>query len=155
MPKRKSKKKRGFFRPVHLHAFLITISYLIISKLVFVRFVADGNICISFLGPFLFGSVVSVIFLYLFNHEDFFHFIKEIEKEEEKKEKNYLKKYARFGKIIACLVVGAIGGPIFSALTIRFLLGRIWYRYLVLVFSGVLSTIASVGIAKGFLDFLF
>ena len=36
--------------------------------------------------PYFFGVAAGIIFLYHFSHEDFFHFIKEVEREEKKKE---------------------------------------------------------------------
>jgi uncharacterized membrane protein len=108
----------------------------------------------SFLGPFIFGVLTSFIFLYLFSHEDFFHFIKEVEKKEERKEEEYLRKYKHLGKIAAVLAIGAIGGVIFAALTVRLLLINYKYRYLILLISMFFSTIFTVGVAKGLLGFL-
>jgi uncharacterized membrane protein len=108
----------------------------------------------SFLGPFIFGAVMSFMFLYLFSHEDFFHFIKDVEKKEEKKEEQYLKKFKHFGKIVAVFVIALIGGTIFAALTVRLLLAHYKYRYLILLLSMVLSTVFSVGIVKGVFSFL-
>lgn len=155
MSKRIIKNKKGFICPVHLQALVIIILYLIISKIVFIKFVTDPSLPISFLGPFVYGAVSSMLFLYLFSHEDFFHFMKEVEREEEKKEKGYIKKYKHFGKVIAVIFVGIIGGTIFAALTARFLLMNYKYKYLILILSMLFSTIVSVGIAKGLINFLF
>jgi hypothetical protein len=164
MPKRRIKKNKrslasqspgkGFIRPVHIHTLLVIIGYLLVSKFVFFKFVTGPNITESFLGPFIFGVLTSFIFLYLFSHEDFFHFIKEVEKKEEKKEEQYLRKYRHLGKVAAVLVIGAIGGVIFAALTARLLLINYKYRYLVVLVSMFFSTALSVGVAKGVLGFI-
>jgi hypothetical protein len=152
MPKRKSKK--GFIRPVHLQALAIIIIYLVISRIVFVKFVTNPSLSVSFLGLFIYGVAGSFIFLYLFSHEDFFHFIKGVEKQEKKKENQYLKKYKRFGKIAAVIIVAVLGGTILAALTARLLLMNYKYKYIILLISMFFSTIFSVGIAKGILSFI-
>lgn len=148
MSKHKSSKK-SFFRPVHLQAFLFFIAYTIVSKAVFLKSVTSGNMQIVFFVPYIFGVAAGIFFLYLFNHEDFFHFIKEIELEEGKKEKGYLKKYKHYGKILSTLIISAIGGPIFAALTIRFLLNKYWYKYIVLAVGNIASTAFAIFIAQG------
>lgn len=154
MPKRRIKIKKGFIRPIHIQTLFVIVAYLVISKFVFFKFVTGPNMVESFLGPFIFGVLTSFIFLYLFSHEDFFHFIKEVEKKEERKEEEYLRKYKHLGKIAAVLAIGAIGGVIFAALTVRLLLINYKYRYLILLISMFFSTIFTVGVAKGLLGFL-
>jgi len=155
MPKRKIKKrtvsKKPFFRPVHLQAFLFIIFYLIFSKILFYGFVLNKSWLVYFLGPYIFGVLSSFIFLYLFSHEDFFHFIKDVEGEEKKKEKGYLKKFKKHGSVLATIIIGIIGGPIFLALTIRFLLKQVGYKYIVILITMLLSTIYSVAVVKGIL----
>jgi uncharacterized protein YebE (UPF0316 family) len=58
------------------------------------------------------------------------------------------------GKIAAVLVIGAIGGVIFAALTARLLLINYKYRYLVVLVSMFFSTAFSVGLAKGIFNFV-
>ena len=94
---RSVRKKKGFIRPIHIQTLLVIIGYLLVSKFVFFKFVIGTDITEAFLGPFIFGVLTSFIFLYLFSHEDFFHFIKEVEEREEKKEGRYLKIYKHFG----------------------------------------------------------
>ena len=156
MPKRRIKnklrserKKKGLIRPVHIQTLFVIVAYLVVSKFVFFKFVTGSNITKAFLGHFIFGVVTSFIFLYLFSHEDFFHFIKEVEEREEKKEDRYLKKYKHFGKVAAVLVIGTIGGVIFAALTTRLLLIHYKYKYLILLISMFFSTAFSVGLVKG------
>lgn len=148
MPKIKNK-KLGFFRKIHLGALLTLAVYLILSKLIFVRAMVDKNVINSFLWPFIFGSFATIIFLYLFSHEDFFHFISDLEKKEEPKEKTLLKRYYHHGKVMTTILVGTFGGPIFAALTARLLIPRFRYKYLVVIISVALSTISGMGVAKG------
>lgn len=136
-------------RKVHLQALLILSAYLIVSKIISIKSATDESLLVSFIAPFIFGVVSSFIFLYLFGHEDFFHFIKEVEKVEGKQEKNYLKKFKHYGKIFTVLIIGTVGGPIFSALTVRFLLRRIWSRYLLLTLNSLFSTLLTTALFKG------
>lgn len=154
MPKRKTKSNKRFIRPVHIHTLLFTFGYAFLSRFIFIKAVTNRNIFTSFLVPYIFGLIACVVLLYLFNHEDFFHFMKDVEKKEKKRENKYLKKYYHHGKILASILIGTIGGSFFLALTIRFLLNKFAYKYLIMVIAVFLSTLLSVGLAKGLLSFL-
>ena len=138
-----------------MEAVAILVSYFLLSNFVFVKSMANANMYISFLGPLLFGVISSWVFLYLFGHKDFFHFIKELEKAEKKSEKKYLKKFRHYGKMATCVLVSAIGGPIFLALTVRFLFLESENRYRIATVAIFVSTVAAVAIAKGVLGVLF
>ena len=146
----KSKFRKSLFKPVHLQTLLFTVAYLVFSKYVFIKSVTNENILISFFGPFTFGIVTTLVFLYFFNHEDFFHFLKGLKNKENKTENKYLKKYYHHGKILACILIGIIGGDFFLALTIRLLINKFAYKYLVMTIAVFISTLVSVGLAKGF-----
>lgn len=152
---KKTLKKRNFFRPVHLQALFFFVAYTILSKAIFIKSVMSANLEVVFFVPYFFGVAAGFLFLYLFNHEDFFHFVKEIEKEEKKRERGYLKKYQHYGKILSTLIIAAIGGPIFAALTIRFLLNKYKYKYLLLALGNIVSTLVAIAIAKGALKLIF
>lgn len=150
MPKSKSKiKKKSFFRPVHLQAILFLIVYNILSKTFLIKFILYKNFYLNFIGPYVFGVIAGSVFLYLLKHEDFFHFMKEVEKEERGKEKKFIKKFLHHGKILATVIIATIGGPIFAALTIRLLLPRYRYPFLLLAVGNIFSTLLSVTLAKG------
>ena len=153
MPKVKAKK--GFFRIVHLEAIAILMVYFIVSNFVLVGSVANASIYISFFVPILFSVLSTFVFLYLFGHKDFFHFIRNFEREEKGNEKKYLDRFKHFGKIIICILISAIGGPIFLALTIRFLFSKSENRYLIALISTLISTIFLVAFAKGFFGIIF
>ena len=138
-----------------MEALVVVVAYFIVSNFVLVSSVANKNILISFLVPLVFGMITSFAFLYLFGHQDFFHFIKKFENEEREKEKKYLKKFRHFGKIVACVLVSAVAGPIFLALTVRFLFSKSDNRYLMTLISTLISTVFIVALAKGFLGIFF
>lgn len=144
-----------FFRPIHLQAVIFLVFYAIFSKTVFIKSVADENIMVSFFVPYIFGIVAGNGFLYLFSHQDFFHFMKEVERIENKNEKKLLNKYKHFGKILTTLIIATVGGPVFSALTIRLLLNNAWYKYLLIIVGNIPSTIFTVSLAKGLMTFAF
>lgn len=147
-------KSKKFFRPVHLHAILFLVIYNIVSKANLVQALTIKDPLVSFLRIYLFGVIASFVFLYIFSHEDFLPFAKDIEKEEDKKEKKYLKKYRHYGKILGSFVIGGIGGPILIALTLRFFFHKKIIRYPLLFLITLVSTFLMFGIVKGFIHIL-
>jgi len=145
-------KNKPLIRTIHFKTLIFLAIYIIISKIIFIRSVAHANIFISFLGPFFFGLIATYVFLYLFSHEDFFHFMRAVEKEEKPKEDSYIAKYHHHGRILATILIGTIGGPIFLALTARFLLNNYWYKNLVIVVASFTSTIFFVAITEGIIQ---
>lgn len=151
----KLKINKKLIRPVHLEAIVVIAIYFVVSNFVFVGSVFHSNIYVSFIVPFIFGLISSFVFIYLFGHKDFFHFMVNIEKEEDRIEKKYLGRFSRYGKLIASILICAVGGPIFLALTIRFLYPRSQRKYLIALISNLVSTIFMVGFAKGLFNFIF
>lgn len=141
--------KKSFFRRIHLKALVALIVYFVVSNFLLAEAIVEKNSFLAFLIPILFGVLFTFGFLYLFNHEDFFHFIRDIEKRESKKEKKLLHKFLKFGKILACLAISFLGGPLFLALTIRFLFPRSKTGYWVGLFSTVITTVVIVGLSRG------
>lgn len=159
MPKAKVKhylkRKKSFFRLVHLQMVFVLAIYFLVSNLIFVRAISHTNILISFIVPLAYGVLSSFAFLYLFSHKDFFHFMREVEKEEKTKEKKFLNKFNHVGRILACILVSAIGGPIFLALTVRFLFKDSKTRYWIAFASTFITTIIMVALAEGLFKFIF
>jgi len=156
MPKTQNKldKRKSIIRPVHLQTIIFIIVYFVLSNLLFIGSVAHSNLFISFFIPLIFGLGTTFIFLYLFSHRDFFDFIGNLEIDEKKNEKKYLDRFKRYGKLIACILIGAVGGPIFLALTIRFLFAESENRYWIAFISMLISTIIVVAFAKGLIRFI-
>ncbi len=98
---------------------------------------------------YLFGIIFACLFLFIFSHEKFFSFAQDIEKQEAKKEKAYLKKYIHHGKVLGTFLIGTIGGPVFSSLTARLLLNNYPFKYLLVILSNIPSTIFTVGVSSG------
>lgn len=139
---------------IHLIAVFILGGYFVLSKANLVNALTRETILLSFTQLYLFGIFFACLFLYIFSHEKFFPFAKEIEKKEEKKEKTYLKKYLHHGKVLATFLIGVIGGPVFSSLTARFLINNHWYKYLVVILANIPSTLFTLGIGWGILSFV-
>jgi hypothetical protein len=148
------KKKTSFLRPVHFQAVVFIVVYFIISNAIFYGSVAHPNIFVSFFVPLVFGMLSSFAFLYLFSHEDFFHFIKKLDRAENRKENKFLEKFSQYGRILACILVAIIGGPIFLSLTVRFLFLESENRYMIIFIVVLISTLISVAIAKGLFSFI-
>jgi hypothetical protein len=117
--------------------------------------VSNENIYASTLGPFIFGFSSAQIFFYLFSHEDFFSFMGLLEKEERRQENDYLAKFSKYGKFIATVIIGMVGGPMFLALSVRFLFHKRSNGFLIIFLVTLIDTIFTVSVAKGLISFLF
>lgn len=149
-----TRKNKNFFRPLHLETLAFLIIYFVFSSFILVKSAIYSNIYISYAAPIVFGAASGFVFLYLFSHNDFFHFIGNLEKEERRTEKGYLGKFKKYGKFAACIIISAVGGPIFLALSVRFLFSKSENRYLILFFCTIASTIIVVAFARGLVSFL-
>lgn len=145
---------KSFFRPVHFQAIFFLVIYNVISKWVFFKAITHESIIVNFLVPYVFGIIAGLTFLYLLNHEDFFHFMREVERVEAKKEKGLIERFLNHGKVLTTFLIMTIGGPIFGALTIRLLLPRYKNSFLILATGNIFSTILVVGLAKGLISFI-
>lgn len=146
-----SKTHRHKLHWTHFAAVGLLAIYFIISKVNLVSAIANQNLINSFLQLFIFGTIFTYLFLFIFSHEKFFTFAKEIEKEETKKEKKYLSKYLHHGKILGTFIIGVLGGPVFLSLTTRLLLNSLKYKYLFILFTSFISTLLTFVVSKGLL----
>lgn len=146
--------KKHKFHWIHIFAVLILGGYFLLSKVNIVHALTQENIIISFLQLYLFGTGFGLFLLYILSHEKFFPVALEIEKEEERQEKSFFKKYLRHGKILATFLIGTVGGPVFSALTARMLLKNFTYKYLIVVLANIPSTLFTLGLGRGILSFI-
>lgn len=154
MRKRNNTKRQKKFHLVHLLALALLVGYFTFSKVNTVHALSSGDFNKAFLQVYVYGIFFGCLFLYLFSHEKFFPVAKDIEKQEEKTEKAYLKKYLKGGKVLSTFIIGVIGGPVFSSLTARLLLNKYWYKYLVVILANVPSTLFTVGIGHSILKFV-
>lgn len=148
----KKQSNHSHFHWIHLIAVFILGGYFLISKANLAHAISNKNYINSFVQLFAFGTFFSYVFLYIFSHEKFFPFAKEIEKKEEEKEKGYLKKYIHHGKKIGTFLIGVVGGPVFLSLTTRILLNKYKHRYLFILFTSFVSTILTFVLGKGFIN---
>jgi len=139
---------------IHLTAVIILGVYFTLSKINLVHALSSPNFIASFLQIYLFGIFFACLFLFIFSHEKFFTFAKDIEKQEQAKEKTFLKKYIHHGKILASFVIGVIGGPVFSSLTARLLLNNYSFKYLLVILANIPSTVFTLGIGRSILSFI-
>lgn len=149
MSTKKIEKKHSHFHWVHLLAAFILGGYFISSKVNLVHALTNESPLVSFMQIYLFGVFFACLFLYVFSHDNFFKFAKDIEKKNEKKEKRYLEKYLHHGKILATFIIGVMGGPVFSSLTARLLLNNYAFKYILIILANIPSTIITVGVSRG------
>ena len=138
-------------KSIHIQAILVLIVYLIFSKINLVSSAASKYLWVSFLSPFIYGSLSGLVFLYLFSHEDFFPIAREIEKKERKAEQRWQERLSHHGKVFICFFIGAATSPVLCALAVRLLIHKhkFWYKYAVIFVSEIFSTILNVGLLKG------
>lgn len=149
--KRKQHKKLHW---VHLLAVLVLVAYYMVSKVNLVNALSKQSIVESFLQLFAFGGLFSVLFLYIFSHDKFLPFARDLERTQQKKEKKYLKKYLHHGKILATFIISAVGGPVFSALTARFLLNNLSGKYFIVLLANAPSTLLALTLGRGIVHFV-
>lgn len=138
-------------KSIHVQAALVLIVYLVFSKINLISSAASRYLWVSFLGPFIFGSLAGLVFLYLFSHEDFFPIAREIEKKEKKAEQRWQERLSHHGKVFICFFVGAVTSPVLCALAVRLLIHKhkFWYKYAIIFFAEIVSTVLNVGLLKG------
>ena len=146
--------KHSHFHWIHLVAVFILGGYFVLSKVNTVNAILKENPIETFLQLYLFGTFFACLFLYIFSHEKFFPFAKDIEKQEQRNENKNLKKYFHHGKILGTFLIGAIGGPIFSSLTARILLNNFRFKYLIIILANIPSTLFTLGVGWGILRFV-
>jgi predicted permease len=115
----------------------------------------NQNIFISFLISLVFGIVSTIVFLYLFIHQSSSKFVRKLKQVEENNEKKYLKNFLHFGKFLACTLISLIGGPIFLALTVKFLFPHSPHKYRIAIAVSIISNIIFVSFSKGLLRIVF
>lgn len=141
--------KHTHFHWIHLVAVFILGGYFVLSKINLVSAIANQNLVNSFLQLFIFGTIFTYLFLFIFSHEKFFPFAKVIEDKEKAKEKTYLKKYLHHGKLLGTFIIGVLGGPVFLSITIRLLLNGLKYKYIFILFTSFVSTLLTFSVSKG------
>lgn len=140
-------------KSIHFKAFAIWALYSLVTKGVFLIVLPKAfNLYFAFITNTIFDILFGVIFLYLFSHEDFFKFARQIERENQEKEGKLIKKFKHFGKIFSSLAATVIGGPMIGALAVRFLLPKYQYRYLLIGLFSALSATIWLGIGKGLIS---
>ncbi|MDO8488257.1 MAG: hypothetical protein Q7S31_02990 [bacterium] len=128
-------------RKIHLQALLVLVTYSLGTKWLFTKAIFERGLGPESLFAITLNTVYAALFLFFFSHEGFFKFAKDIEKQEKKSEKKWLKKFRHWGKISATLGIGIIGGPLLSAFTARILLKRNKVNYLIVSAATLLGTI--------------
>ncbi len=138
------------FKGIHYKTLIVWGTYEVITK---------GSLLTGFLGSvsslniYLINVLLSVIFgisfLFLFSHEDFFKFAKEIERKNSKQEKKWEHRLLHYGKFLSSFVIGIISGPLIAALAIRFLQPKSKYKYPLIILTSALSAFFWLWAARG------
>lgn len=131
----------------------IFVVFIIVSYLITFYCLALPNILFAFTALTLFNTSSSLGLIFLFNHQNSFPAIKNIEQSNKKKQAIYLKKFLKFGKFIATILMGLIGGPILLSLTVKVLFRQHQYRTTIL--ASIITNIIFIVISKGLLQIIF
>lgn len=116
---------------------------------------ASNDIVFSWGMQIFWGVGSAVFFLYLFTHDKNFRIARLIEKEEEKVEKKWLKRFAHSGKVLTTILIGIISGQVLGALSVRILLPHHEHNYILVALTSLASTIFYVLLSKGFFHLAF
>lgn len=139
----------------YLKALIILITYVIITRAIFISTVVLANSTVAFLIEIITASFSGFAWFYFFEHEDIFKFVKIIKDKKKNAEQKLLDKFLRFGSIGASVLIGYIGGPLFCALTIHLLLKDFKYKYYLLIAICASSSFLSLAMARGLLHLVF
>ena len=140
-------------KKIHIGAGVTLIIYFAVGNSILAIFALRENIWEAIFIPMIYGSLASIVFLYIFCHESFFSFAKDLKNKQMKKERKLLRKTKNIGKKLTAVVATIVGGPILGALTIRLLLNGMRNKYLFLILANVPSTIFTVGYFRGIFNF--
>lgn len=138
------------FKTIHFKALIVWLIYSVITKASLLEGMTksiEGRD--AYLLNIFFSMFFGVLFLYLFSHEDFFPFAKEIERKNIKREKRWIHRFQHIGKLFASVLIGIVSGPLIGALAVRFLLHESKYKYIVIALASALSATIWLGIARG------
>lgn len=128
-------------------AILIGFFFLTSGILVFVA--TTPYAILAFGVPMIVGILSSLGFYYIFTHEETFPFAVEIEKQQKKAEKQWLRLLPRSGKAVTVIMLGIVGGPLLAAFSAQFLIPDSEYKYQILAFTGGLSGFLIAGLTRG------
>ncbi len=127
-------------KSIHIQAIIFWLVYEVFTKGSFVFGVSkSATIGNAYLFNMFFSILFGLIFLYIFNHEDFFKFAKEIENKNSKKEKEWEHKLQHSGKLFSSFLIGILSGPLIAALAVRFLQPKSKYKYFLIIIISALS----------------
>ncbi len=132
---------------------LLVIYFVVTQSSFFAGILTSTPILIAFLVNIFFSIFFGVTFLYIFDHEGFFGFAKQLEKDNRKKEKVWLHRFKNFGKSTIVLFIGILAGPLFAAITLRLLLPKYHHRYLLIVVTSIVTAVLWLGLTRGILSF--
>lgn len=131
----------------------IFVVFIVFSYLITFYCLALPNILFAFTTLTLFNTLSGLVFTYLFNHQKSFPSIKNLEQSNKKKQTAYLKKFLKFGKFIATILMGLIGGPILLSLTVKILFNQ--HQYRITILANILANIIFFSVSKGLLQIIF
>lgn len=137
-------------RSIYIKAMFLYTAYFVLTKYVLIA--SSLNKDSQYFFQISINIFFALIFLYLFENDNFFKFIKVIEKKEIKKEKKLEKQYLHFGKTLAAIIIALLTGPLVGALTFRFLVVKSFMRYVILVLSIIISSSGILFFAKGVIN---
>lgn len=137
-------------KSIHFKAFAVWAIYTAVTKGSFLAGMSESvtppN---AYMINIIFSVIFGLLFLYLFSHQDFFKFAKEIEKNNSKAERRWEHRLLHFGRLFSAFLIGVATGPLIGALAIRFLVPRHKYKYVLIVTSSTISAILWLGLTRG------
>jgi len=127
---------------IYIKAVIVYLTYALSTKYVFLKSITGNGEMKSIFSHIFLSAFFALLFLYIFDNDEFFDFAKDIEKKEIKKEKKFEKKYLHYGKLFTSVTILILSGPMIGALAFHFLLRRYSQRYLLIGIVAMLASIA-------------
>lgn len=139
----------------YLKAAIILIIYVILTRGLFIAMMLFPNVYFALTIQTLSASLFGIGWLYFFQKEHAFKFIQVIKEKKMKTEEKFLNHFLRFGTIIATILIGFVGGPLFCALTAHIILFDYKHRYRLVLLISAISSFVSLALARGVLHLVF
>ncbi|HWA52425.1 MAG TPA: hypothetical protein VG895_05225 [Patescibacteria group bacterium] len=135
----------------YIKALIVLIIYVVFTRSLFIAMVLFPNTPAAFLIEVSSASFFGFLWLYFFEHENLFSFVKIIKNKKKSAEQKFLDKFIKFGAVTATILIGYIGGPLFASLTSHLILKDFKYKYLLVIFICATSSFVALALARGVL----
>ena len=134
---------------IYAIAVTVWLVYSLVGKAVFVTGSVWPDSATGYILVSAYAVLFSVVFLYLFSHEDLFRFARIIEKRERHNDKKWLVNLVSAGKFTGTTIAGVMGGPVLGALAVKIFYGQKTYKYWLVAMIGFVNGLFWLSLVRG------